>query len=240
MISSCLRVIFMKIKNLKKDAIQAIEKQALNHVFFATNIDNNLEFVKRFEQEEGICFLSQEQVLSYFNLLERDHLLFPEVLKNGYDYAEYLDDFSGDFLKNSLRVKKVSSHQEEMVRRFYQCDGFFDIMKALLEVESVSLSKVKSFTEGEFPITREVLRDSIDHDSLLYKRAFLKYCQILLKSNSPLIHDKMFHHELMRVLRFNQMYREFNGCSEELPTLNESFFQANQRLARKMSRVAID
>lgn len=230
----------MEMKQLKQESIQVIENQALNHVFYATDIEKNLYSVKEFEWKQQVQLLSVEQVLSYLNRLEQEQKLNPMVLDNAFRYANFLGDFSGNFLQNALKIKKASPFPVRMNERFYQCEDFFDILRAFAEKETVSEEKVNSWFETEFSVTKEIVDSTSYSDGLLFQKVFLKYCNYLLRSKSPLLQDAMFQHKILRMLRFNQMHEEFNGICDTIPTLEPAFFQLNRRLARKISNINCD
>lgn len=237
MILSCLRVIFMELKNFKQRAVLEVQKQALNHVFYAENIKNNLLNVREFEEKYQISMLSTEQVLDYWNQLVREQRFGELVALNAEQYLNFVLNIQDrNFLRNSLRVMDITSSMEDFwITRLNQCTGFFEMIKAMMEQKQVTFEKGQQFITSQFSFTSLVMEQTDSSiGSLLLNEQFLRYCHYSLKNDSSLLQEDSFAKQLLFLLRLNGMHENYSYVFDENPTLKGNFFEVNRSLARKI------
>lgn len=236
MLLSWLRVIFMTLNDFKQEAILEVKKQALNHVFYAEDIKNNFSNVRKFEEKYQISLLEAEQVLEYWNQLVREQKYSSKVALNAKEYLNLITEEQGrNFLMNALRIMvPISGNEDFWIARLYQCNGLFEIIKAMIEPSMVASEKAYQFITSHFSFTSQVM-DQMDEStsSLLLNEEFLKYCSYLLKSNSPLLQEDLFVRQLVLLMRVNGMHEGY--CYNDLSSLKANFFHMNRNLARRIT-----
>lgn len=233
----------MELKLFSNSSIEAIQQQALHHIFLADDFLSNIESVKDFEKHHEVLLTNLIDIYYYLCGIAEDNLYHANLRQNVLKFIDYywkkqkilkVENYNVLTLIQNINSSDLAYNSpchtllglrmtfESFITRKAAC--CFQRTKSLMD-------DVFTFYSSIFEFTKAILSSKEkDTDFAICNDLFLSYCNYLINTKSSLLLEQEYFLKIRSLLYANMDY-SFQTTPNEV---SEHFFKENSRVLKRM------
>jgi len=206
------------MEQLTNQAYLELQKQAFYYIFFAKDVEQNLQYIKKFEQTEQIFLLDNFDIGVFLTHLGHVEEYYPIVYQNVFEYVKWARQQLNPKMKahyswenNAINDflfcnQKYQNHYSNLNSYHYlEAQCYHKLARFFLGFESseIVIQKVTEFLPYLFWFSSQIIAKNLLEQYHLreFLPMFYRYCNFLLYYRSSLLSDPSFKEGILSILK---------------------------------------